>query len=151
MGIAAPNPTRFYWRLTPLRPLPSSGISGTEDRFEAGHVSDGVFDRNRNFAVSPHHPRENISLNGALIADRESFRAHAAAENIAPVIYKYSARPVVWRVEWYFDLDAPRGAQELHALVRRCAHSAIGQNGWRRLPNLECAVAPNSTISSSMP
>ncbi len=27
----------------------------------------------------------------------------------------------------------------------------IGQNGWGRLPNLECAAALNFTTSSSMP
>jgi len=150
MGIAAPNPTRFFRRLTPLQPLPSSGFSGTEDRFEDGHVSGGVFDRNRNFAVSPHGPRENISLNGVLIADRESFRAHAAAENIAPVINKDSARPVVRRVEWYFDFDAPLGAQEPHA-TEGIRTPLSGRMASEDCQNLECAVAPNSTISSSMP
>jgi hypothetical protein len=60
-------------------------------------------------------------------------------------------RPGVRRVEWYFDFDAPLGAQELLALHGRCTHSVSGQIGSRRLPNLECAVAQNSTISSSMP
>ena len=60
-----------------------------------------------------------------MIACRERFSGHAAAENITPVIYKNSARAIVRRIERDFDFDAAFRAEELHPLVRhelRAAH-----------------------------
>jgi hypothetical protein len=114
-----------------LRPLPPSRFGGAKDRFDDRHVADGVFDRDWNIAVAAHGSGKNITLNRVLITRGKSFRAYAATEHIAAIIYKDPAWPVVRGIEWYLDLDASFGSEELHALVRHELHAAR-ENGLAR-------------------
>ena len=101
-----------------LGSLPSPRLRGTEDRFNHGHVANGVLDGNRNFAVSAHGARKNISLNSVLITSRKTFGNDPASEDIAAVVDKDAARAVIRGVEWYFDFDTALRPEELHSLVR---------------------------------
>ena len=88
-----------------------------KQRIDDGHVAHGVREWHRHFALAPHGLREQIALDGVLVADRECFGLDAGAEQVGAVVHEDAARTIRRRVEWDFDLDAAGGSEQLHALI----------------------------------
>src|ERR1022692_684592 len=123
---ASPLPswgTRAAWEAAagrgpaPLWRFPATRFRRAEQRIDDGHVPDGVNERHRHFALATHGLREQVALNGVLVADRERFGLDAGAEQVGAVVHKDAARLVGRRVEWNLDLDPAAGSEQLHALI----------------------------------
>src|ERR1039457_2828627 len=112
-----------------LRRLPASRFRRAEQRIDDGHVADGVLEWHRHFALATHGLREQVALDGVLVADRECFGLDAGAEQVGAVVHKDAARLVVRRVEWNLDLDPAAGSEQLHALIG----NQLGRAGEDRL------------------
>src|ERR1039458_7465142 len=77
--------TRAAWEAAagrgpaPLWRFPATRFRRAEQRSEEGHVPDGVNERHRHFALATHGLREQVALDGVLVADRECFGLDAGA------------------------------------------------------------------------
>src|ERR1022692_4585980 len=79
----------------PLWRFPASRFRRAEQRIDDGHVPDGVNERHRHFALATHGLREQVALDGVLVADRECFGLDAGAEQVGAVVHKDAARLVL--------------------------------------------------------
>src|ERR1700694_2460254 len=104
-------------KLLPLWRFPPTRISGAEYGFDHRHVFDGVFKRNRHLSAFADSSGEDVALNRVLVADGKVLGGNAGAEDVASVIDKDPARPVVGSVERDFDFDAAPRSQQVAPLV----------------------------------
>src|ERR1700749_3574595 len=100
-----------------FRFFPTPRLRRAEDRFNHGHVHQGVFERDGLRRALAHGAREEVALNRILVARRELKHLDAGAEDVRTIIDEYPRRAIIRRVEGNLDLDASARAEELRALV----------------------------------
>src|SRR6185369_13865259 len=85
--------------------------------------------------------REMVTLNGVLIASVKRFSAQIFAEEVATVIDKNLARPIIGSIKRYLDLYASLSPQKMHPLIRHQLR-ATGKYGMAggKFQNGRCQV-----------
>src|ERR1051326_8276330 len=97
--------------------LPPPALAGTIDRVDHLHVLDGIVEAELRWLARADRLGEDVALDAVLITGRHALLARRSAAELAAVVEEQPARRVVGGIERYQDLDAPRGAADLHALI----------------------------------
>src|SRR5215470_2267632 len=100
------------------RGLPGGFFCRSKDGVDNGHVVDGILKRQSLRRPSSDCERKQVPLYCVLIANREFHYLDSLACQAGPVVYKYAAGPVRWRIEWYLDFNPSISTDNLNPLVR---------------------------------
>src|ERR1035437_5594198 len=94
-----------------------AGFGREEHGVDDGHGAYGIFQRHRNLAALANRPREQVALDGVLVAGRQLLRYQSAAVQIAAVVNAHARSPTGCGVEGNLRLDPSRAPEEAHALL----------------------------------
>jgi hypothetical protein len=101
--------------------LPPARLRRAEERVEHRHVADRVLERHRHRAGAAHRLGEPVGLQRVLVDAGEVEHLGRAARRAArpAVVHDDPRRALARGAERQLDLDAPGGAEDVHALVVR--------------------------------
>src|SRR5262249_8322150 len=111
---AGPLSTR---RIRRSDPLPGVVPGGAEEGVDDPHVLDGIVEREGDRLAAADRLREQIALDGVLVADRKALDLLRDVAEPAAVVDEDAAGLVRRRIEGDLDGDPALGAEDLHALV----------------------------------
>src|ERR1017187_4959304 len=99
--------------------LPAPGLRREEHRVDDGRGFGGIFQRHRDLAALANGAREQVALDGVLVAGRQLLDGESAAVEVAAIVDKHARSPSGRGVEGNLRLDSSGAPEEAHALLAR--------------------------------